>query len=302
MRYRPFGQHGAAVSAVSLVLTDAPVKPDERVGLVYAALEAGINTFELQGGDPEAALALGEALSSVDRRMVFVAARLGWTRDSRGKPVRDLGANGLTGAIEAILAQSRLGRLDVALLDAQADEVLPPHVIAELEQARAAGTVRMLGIAGGDAVDPHLATGAFQVLATAFNIQSGWRERNRLKRAAEADMPVMGCDFFPAALRGGPVEEARPAGPLKLSRLFGGARKPQRGPYAFLDRAPDWTAEQVCLGYALTEPSLATVQVAIRDPARLKALAEVCERELPTGIAAQIEMARFSADEKRGAA
>lgn len=294
MRYRPFGQHSATVSAVSLALTDAAMGEDERIALIYAALEAGINTFDIQSRDPEIARTVGDALSSVDRRMLFVTARVGWNRDARGKRVRDLSSNGLTGVIESISAHSRLGRLDAAIVDALPDESLPNEVLAELEQARSDGRVRMLGVAGGDAVDPLLGSGVFQVLATPFNLQSGSRERNRLKRAAENDMPVIGTDFHPAARRGGPAEEDKRPGLWKLPRLLGGSRKPQLGPYAFLDRASGWTAEQVCLGYALTEPTVNTVQVAAHDAKGMKELAEISERELPTGIAAQIEMARFS--------
>ena len=74
------------------------------------------------------------------------------------------------------------------------------------------------------------------------------------------------------------------------------------GPYAFLDRTPGWSADELCLGYALTEPSLATVQTLTRDPDELQALAAVVDQELPTGVPAQIEMARFSALSAAGAA
>ncbi|MFT4255208.1 MAG: aldo/keto reductase, partial [Caulobacter sp.] len=73
------------------------------------------------------------------------------------------------------------------------------------------------------------------------------------------------------------------------------------GGYDFLDSTPGWTAQELCLGYALTEPSLATVQVITRKRDKLEALAQVVERDLPTGCAAQIEMARFSAEQAAGA-
>ena len=72
------------------------------------------------------------------------------------------------------------------------------------------------------------------------------------------------------------------------------------GTYRFLDTTPGWTAEQLCLGYALTEPSLATVQVEVEDPEHLASLAEITERDLPAAVAAQIEMARFSAEREAG--
>jgi hypothetical protein len=45
-----------------------------------------------------------------------------------------------------------------------------------------------------------------------------------------------------------------------------------------------------------------TVETGVRSPEHLQALAEVVERDLPTGAAAQIEMARFSHQQLGGAA
>jgi len=75
-----------------------------------------------------------------------------------------------------------------------------------------------------------------------------------------------------------------------------------KSPYAFLEDSNGWTAEEICLGYALTEPSLTTVQTATQDPDHLHRLALVADRDLPTGISAQIEMARFSESASSGAA
>jgi aryl-alcohol dehydrogenase-like predicted oxidoreductase len=301
MRYRPFARSGGAVSALSLALTDRPMRSEDRVKLIYAALEAGINTFELQSRDPAVAVALGEALSAIEREMVFVAVRVGWNHDRNGGRVRDLSAEGLTGAIEATLARTRLGRLDVAILDTLETEALPPHVIPSLQSAQSAGRVRMLGIAGAEAAEAHIGTGAFDVLETPFNVHSGWVERNRLKRAVQADMAIIGTDFHPFGRR----EADKPsAGPLGLGRLLGGTAKGVRpeGPYAFLDHTVGWTAEEACLAFALTEPSLTTVQTRCHDATSLQKLATAVERDLPNGLSAQIEMARFSAHEKTGAA
>jgi aryl-alcohol dehydrogenase-like predicted oxidoreductase len=297
MRYRPFGCSGAAVSALSLALTDSPIQAEDRVRLIYAALEAGVNTFELQSRDPAVAAALGEALSAIDRQMVFVAVRVGWTREPSGRRVRDLSPDALTGAIEAALSRTGLGRLDVAILDTLETEDLPAHVIPSLQSAHAAGLVRMLGIAGGEATDPHIDSGAFEVLETPFNIHSGWRERNRLKRAVGADMAIIGTDYYPFGRR----QEDKPAGPL--ARLLGaGKAKKADGPYAFFEHTPGWTAEEICLAFALTEPSLTTVQTRLQDAQALQDLAATVERDLPTGVPAQIEMARFSRTPATGAA
>ena len=63
----------------------------------------------------------------------------------------------------------------------------------------------------------------------------------------------------------------------------------ERGP-----RTRNWSPEEICLAYALTEPSLATVQIHAERAERLEALAAIPDREMPPGVSAQIEMARFS--------
>ena len=82
-----------------------------------------------------------------------------------------------------------------------------------------------------------------------------------------------------------------------LGRLLGGGRKaPAHAPgYAFLSAIPGWTAEQVCLAYALTEPSLTSVLIHPRSVEALEQLAAVTDRDLPSQLPAQIEMARFAA-------
>jgi hypothetical protein len=84
-------------------------------------------------------------------------------------------------------------------------------------------------------------------------------------------------------------------------------RPPPPGPiphdhYAFLDETANWTAEEICLSYALTEPALASVQVTSIEPELLTKLADVPDRDLPNGLGSRVEMARFGAAGKPVAA
>ena len=70
---------GAAVSAVTLSLgndniTRGPVAARE---LIYAALEAGINSYRLETADPVLAEIVGHSLQHVDRKLVTVSLALG---------------------------------------------------------------------------------------------------------------------------------------------------------------------------------------------------------------------------------
>jgi hypothetical protein len=103
-------------------------------------------------------------------------------------------------------------------------------------------------------------------------------------------MAVIGFGFYPEQFHGGGASPAKKG-------WWGGAENPLAGvgTYAFLERTSNWTAEELCLAYALTEPSLATVQISADRTERIDALSEIPERDLPPGVAAQIEMARFAA-------
>ena len=292
MRYRPMGVSGMSVSAVSLALhdTDGRNRPSDWRALVYAALENGVNTFEVVGRHPAIADGLVQALKSVERRLVLVAWRLGESLGHTGALVRDFSPKGLTYALDAVLARTGLDYLDAVILDDPGSDELSPAALAALKDARAAGKARMLGVAGeDDAIDAYIASGGFDLLVTPYNLASGWKQRLRLKAAVERNMGVIGYDHHPRQLREAPAAP-KPA-------FWGPRPKPLAGAgtYAFLDATPGWTAEALCLAYALTEPCLATVQVPADKPERLADLAPVAERDLPPGAGAQIEMARFGA-------
>ena len=88
-------------------------------------------------------------------------------------------------------------------------------------------------------------------------------------------------------------------GRLVQARGSAGRRRHLRLP---ADRRRGWSAEQICLAYALTEPALASVQMPALDREHLADLAGVPERRPARAVSAQIEMARFSAERTAGPA
>lgn len=302
MRYRPFGRSGAAVSNLTLSLGfDALSRgPGEAKELIYSALEAGINTYRLETADPVLAEVVGQALSHIDRKLVCVSLALGRGDGRRGHE-RDFTAEGMTGAIDRALHVSGLGWIDLALLEEPAEDELQQSSLNALKALRSTGRVRLLGVAGdGEVMDVYVSTGAFDVLATPYHVNSEWRVRNRIRMAREQDMAIFAYDYFPEALD--TARKAAASDQQKKRGLFGfGGGKKKEGPlagagtFAFLHQTPYWDAESICLGYALTEPSISSVLVKANDSDRLKMLADVTERDMPPGLAAQIEMARVSA-------
>jgi aryl-alcohol dehydrogenase-like predicted oxidoreductase len=290
VRYRPFGSAGVAVSAITLRLEDEPrLRGADWRKLIFAALESGINSFEIDGVSSALIEGAAEAFSTVERRLLFIGWRL------RGSLDRALRAQAVHDMIDQALDRTGLGHLDLATLDDPDANAFPAETLEQLKALRGARLIRLLGVAGaGDKFDAYVASGQFEAMATPFNLASGWVERNRVRSAVGREMAVIGLDYWPETLR-----EAHRATFLPKPSLWRRKTDPLAdvGGYDFLRNTPGWNAQQICLAYALTEPSLASVQVTAGSPAEVEALAAITERDLPTGCAAQIEMARFSAQE-----
>jgi aryl-alcohol dehydrogenase-like predicted oxidoreductase len=290
MRYRPLGPTGMAISVVSLRLDDggARPRPGDWQAFLYAAFECGINAFEIVGRHPALIEGLGAALEAVERRLVFVSLRLGVS------PSRDFSPDGMRHLIDSVITRTGMDYLDAVILDDPHSEELSPYALEMLRGIRQSGRARMLGVGGeDDAIDAYLSAGAFDLLRTPFSLTSGWRDRLRLKAAMEHDMGVIGYGYHPEGLIRAPAPTSRPS-------LFGPRANPlaAMGSYAFLHEMPNWSSEALCLAYAMTEPALASVQISVDSIKELEALSAVAERDLPPGLGAQIEMARFGAGAK----
>ena len=302
MRYRPFGHAGQAVSALtpSLGPRDIAHGPEAGRELIYSALECGINSYRLESADPVLAEVLGQALKHVDRKLVQISLMLG-AGDGRRGSQRDFSAEGMTSAIDRALHISGLGCFDVALLDEPVDHELPQSSLNALKALRATERVRLLGISGeGEVMDTYVSTGAFDVLATPLHVNSPWQIWSRLRAAREQDMAIFAYGYFPDSL-----DNEKKAATVHVEKkgLFGfgsgGGRKKNdplagAGTFAFLHRTNHWTAESICLAYALTDPSVSSVLIEASDVERLNTLAGVPDRDMPPGLSAQIEMARVA--------
>lgn len=289
MRYRPFGSSGKAVSAISLLLREAPnmTTPHAWRTLVFGAMESGVNCFEITAGSDIMALGFGEALRAVERRLIAIGWRI------HGDPRKVLTAEAISNSVRGGLAKTGAGYFDVLMLDEAAFETLAPEGHGYLADLRAAGLVLQMGVVGdGDSIEACLESGLFDVLATPFNLVSDWKARRRIKDASARDMTMIAYDPFPAAL-------CRPAGgggSIRTSLFKRAEPLAGAGTYAFLHQTHGWSAEEICLAYALTEPAFASVQVEQFRTEAIERLALITDKDLPTGVAAQIEMARFSAD------
>ena len=276
MRYRPFNNRGLSSSAITLSLKPG-LSAHEANRLVCTALECGVNSFSLCAGDAEGAAALRGAAVAAGRPVLILTLQL----DLDGAPYERQAAEALR--------ISGAGFFDLALVD-PGFTPLSGERTAQLKALRGARSVNLLGVmADGSTAPALLAATDFDVLAIRYNIASGWAERNLLKTAAARGLTVLGYDH-PAAPVGPQATPARPG----LARLFGGRPAAAQEVYGFLETCDGWTPQQITLGYALTEPGLASILVEAAAPDVLEGLAQAMERELPAGVAAQIEIARFA--------
>ena len=77
------------------------MRNEDRVKLIYAALEAGVNTFEIRGRDPQVAIAVGEeaeTLEEVHEPFLIQEGYLARTAQGRILTAKGYGANGLKAA------------------------------------------------------------------------------------------------------------------------------------------------------------------------------------------------------------
>jgi aryl-alcohol dehydrogenase-like predicted oxidoreductase len=286
MRYRPFARTGIAVSALSLSLdgADDAKKPSDWRDLIHAAFEEGVNAFEIIR--PTMALLTGfaEGASVVKRSLIFAALRVDAGVD----------AESLERWVAQVISRAGIGELNLLTTDAGVTRA--EGMLAALQRLQTAEMVHQLAVAGaGDLLAEDVAAGHFDAIVTPFNMLSTWRDRNLVRKALEQQMGVIACDPFPAALAGllEATEVATKPGWFKRPKPLAGM-----GTYAFLGATRGWSAEQLCVAYALTEPAVATVQMPVESRKHLAELAIAADRDMPSTVSAQIEMARFS--EKNG--
>ncbi len=284
MRRRPFGKSGVEISALTLRLSDAArLGVLETRDLVAAALRCGVNSFQIDAVSDATRQGAKAAFATVERHALFVTLR-----------VRDQAEASLNEAFAAL----GLDRADLVLVNDPRGPVLPLGLESALRAARGTALTPGLGVATRGEIDPGLlAHEALTAIACPFNLASGLSDRQRLRDAERRDLAVLGEDFWPQALRDGGQDLPRPSLWRRRTDPLAGI-----GGYDFLDETPGWSAEEICLAYALTEPSVTSVCVTVENQNDIQRLAAVVERELPDGVRARIELARFSAQEREKAA
>jgi len=295
MRYRPFGRSGQALSSVGLKVSWVGLRRNRQVveRFLTTAIENGINTYHFTSANLEFLKLAAEILSVVDRKVLFISVAA--EEETVLDPAHHYQLEPLRERLKGAVRESGLQWLDLLVFHANGFERIPDRSWTFIGALRDSGLLKFTGAtANADLIKAVVDDGRFNILKTVFDIDTTWNKRHLLDYAISRGMSVFGHDFFPEAYR-----RAEDVVPKAARRgLFGGRPADPmagRGTYAFLHQTPGWTAEELCLSYALTQPNLSTLFIDPDSPAHLETLCEVVERAMPTSVPAQIEMARFSA-------
>lgn len=293
MRFRPLGETGTAVSAITLTL-DASVAATGANNireLVDGALDEGVNSFHIDSLDPTLIRTVGEALAEVERDLLQISLIIGPLPNGR----RDFSVESVNAVIGAVLHASGLNYLDAVILDDPAENELPAQT---LKMIRADERILRLGIRGtSDVMDIYINSGRFDMLYTPCHIQLDAKQRAWLRSAREQQLVILGTEYYPEAL----LNPVKPPPPVEVAKgIFGLPKKKVAleepvNPFGFLHHTAGWEAEELCLAHALLDPSLTSVIVRATNLPHLRRLAMACERDMPVSMPAQLEMARVSA-------
>lgn len=294
MRYRPFGRSGMALSTVGLRLSWETFNKNRgtAAALMTAALENGINTFHFDTTDLELLKLAAEVFSIVDRKLLFVGCTAhGRTIDG---PATSYELTPLRSRLKGAIKESGLNWLDMLAFERPLSHILPEDSRAFLRSLKEARMLRYACATVDVAdMDDVIMSGDFNVIDTRFDLDTSWDKRNLMDKAVASDMCVMARDYFPDAYK--KASDLMPQDGKK-SWFF---KKPENpltgaGTYAFLHQTPDWTAEELCLSYALHQTAISCVLIEPKTVDQLELLAQVPERHMPSSVPAQIEMARFT--------
>ena len=193
----------------------------------------------------------------------------------------------MTACMDRALHASSLGWFDLALLDSRCDDELPQSSLNALKALRATDRVRLLGVSGdGEVMDAYVSTGAFDVLVTPLSRQLALAGPLASARCPREGHGRLRHRLFPGEPGHGQEGRNGSCGAKKKGLFgFGGSggrakSDPLRGAgtFAFLHRTPNWTAEEICLAYVLTDP----VDLQRHDPCRGCRSSEPAGRRSPT--------------------
>jgi aryl-alcohol dehydrogenase-like predicted oxidoreductase len=286
MNYRTLGKTGLKVSELGmggLFVSSFAAAREEGCRAVRRALELGVNYVDTAPGYMDSEAVMGEALDGVQQPYVL-STKLG----GRPMPFDAQDADALRRSVEESLRLLRRDTIDILMIHepdrpGQYDwfpdwERFHGPVVELLADLKAQGIIRFTGLGGTTAYTlAHiLATGAYDVVLTAFNYSLLWREAEIavLPEAKKQRMGIIiGSPLQQGALARCYVEEVEHG-----ARWLSPPRRAQfKRLYALVDEL-GMSLPELALRFVLSNPYISTVLTGARSVAEVEANVRSAEK------------------------
>ncbi|WP_337188323.1 aldo/keto reductase [Phenylobacterium sp.] len=280
MRRRALGKTGLEVSELGFGCASWWGKPRfperEALGLVHEAIDRGVTLFDTGASYSagEAEPRLGRALKGRDVSSLVIATKAGTFHAGGGRIGRDMRPAAVVASAERSLERLGLETLGLLQLHGPSVEELDAAMLRTLEDLKARGVARAVGLNSFDPAVIEHAVGLPQidVVMVDYNVLRPER-RPLVARAAAAGKGVLAG--MPLAMGHTRPLLARLKGPQDLWYAARGLAR-HRGELArgrafrFLHDLPDMTGSQVALAYVLDDPGVSAAVFGATRPAHLR--------------------------------
>ena len=298
MRYRTLGKTGLQVSELSmggLFVSSFGATREEARRAVRRALELGVNYIDTAPGYGDSEEVLGYALPGVQQPYIL-STKLG----GRPQPFDPQDKDALRRSVKESLRLLRRDTIDILMIHepdrpGQYDwfpdwEHFHGPVCELLAELKAAGIVRFTGLGGTTAYTlPHIiATGAYDVVLTAFNYSLLWQEA-RIAVLPEAVKQGMGI-IIGSPLQQGALARCYTGEVESSARWLSPPRRAQFKRLYALVRELDMPLPELALRFVLSNPDVSTTLMGARSAAEVEQNVQAVEKgPLPPDVMATIQ-------------
>jgi aryl-alcohol dehydrogenase-like predicted oxidoreductase len=273
LKYRTLGKTGLEVSELGmggLFVSSFGAAREEGVRAVRRALELGVNYVDTAPGYRDSEEVLGEALEGVPRPYIL-STKLG----GRPQPFDAQDVDALRASVETSLRLLKRDQIDILMIHepdrpGQYDwypdwERFHGPVCELLDELKGEGIIRFTGLGGTTAYTlPHIiATGAYDVVLTAFNYSLLWQEATIavLPEAVRQGMGIIiGSPLQHGALARSYAEEVE-----RGARWLSSPRRAQFVRLYALVRDLDMPLPELALRFVISNPDISTVLMGARS-------------------------------------
>jgi aryl-alcohol dehydrogenase-like predicted oxidoreductase len=299
VKYRFLENINQGVSVVGMLVGESSDSLLTNRSIISSAIGCGINFFQVPIENHSALTAMGEVCRGLNRNQIVVGLR------SRAGS-REASAHDIRAKLLAARFISGLDWFNYLLFESPDPVEISSGLLSELDAEIAEGKLKYIGISGENKfIDRYISSNKFQIFSSSYNIYHNIDVRNRIKLANAHNMAIIGANptpivrvpCAPEPIKSGLLNDI--SGLFRSQSLPGDVSKSgfhRGGGFTFLHEEDGWNAENLCLAYALAEPSLSTLLVSPDSTSSIEQFANTSKRTIPFYIPAKIEIARAVPD------